>query len=792
MAMRSLRLAPAYSLLNIAGLSLGMTGTVLIFLFLQYHLRTDRHQPYFDRTYRVVLDLLLDEGTEYGTGSSVPLAIALAGDYAPVEKVGFIRKNPHTTLSATADTGVKRFIEKDNVVFADPGFMQLFAFRWLGPDASERLSEPYSVVVSEKIARKYFGTAAVIGKILTFSNSHDLKIVGVVEDQSAPTDFNFDVYISLPTLKKVEPGYELDNFAWLSSRNMTFVRLPAGTSPADIESLIRENGPKYYGEVSGYYRHQLQPLGEVHFDERYDGRIRKPVLTVLAGIGIFLLLIACINFVNLATARALKRTKEIGVRKVLGGTRRELFRQFLTETALLAFISAVFALVLAMSFLPVLNAWMHTGAFHIATLFQLRLAAFWSGVIVVVILMAGFYPAVVISGFNPVDALKQQLRRRATGGLSLRRSLVAVQLIIAQILIIGTIVLVKQLHFFKTADLGFDQSAVITIQLPTMNPRPELRQALRNDLLQFPEVGRVTFQYEPPASGKGYGGSVRYANRIEWEKFVIRDRFGDENYLAVYQMPLLAGRNISGRDSVAEFVVNEELMHKLGIRDPQELLGQQLEDGNTSTSGEIVGVVKSFHHKSLHDAMEPCAIFAHPQLYRQLAIKLHSKELTRSIANIQSVWQEFYPDEVFSYQFVDEQIALFYEKEEQLTSLTGVFAVLAIFICCLGLYGMVSFMVSQSTREIGIRKVLGAGVKSIVLLFGKDFLVLAAVAFLVAAPIAWYTMSGWLNDFAYRIDLQWWIVGSGGILMLLIVLLTVGYKVIGAARMNPVRSLKME
>jgi len=791
-ALRNLRINRTYTFLNILGLGMGMTGAILIFLFLQYHLSTDRHHANFDRTYRVVLDLLLDEGTEHGTDSSVPMASALARDYSQIEKVGFIRKNPNTTLSSNSEKGVKRFIEKDNVVFANQGFMKMFVSDWLGENASVSMNEPYTVVISEKMADKYFGTTDVIGKTLIFANVTNLRIVGVMKDQLHPTDFNFSIFISLPTLKKVEPDYEMDNFGWLSGRNAAFVRLAEGAKSSQTEALLKKNGPKYYGETAKYYDHKLQALADVHFDERYDGKIRRTILWILAGVGIFLLLIACINFVNLATAQALKRSKEIGIRKVLGSTQRQLFWQFMSETALLTIASAFLALLLVALLLPLLSNWTHTKAFHFTMLFQFELLLFWLGTILTVVAIAGFYPSVIISGFNPITALKSKLGTQQVGGIGLRRSLITVQLVIAQVLVIGTLVLILQLKFFKNADLGFDKNAVITIPLPKINPDQNVKQSLRDDLLQYPDVSSVTYQYEAPTSSMGYGGSVRFDKRVEWEKFIIRDRFGDENYLTTYKMPLLAGRNISAKDSVVEFVVNEELMRKLGIREPQKMLGRQLEDGNSGLKGEIVGVVKSFHLKSLQEAVEPCAIFANPKMYKEVAVKLNTKNFRKTIKSVQKIWQKTYPDEVFSYQFVDEQIAKFYEKEEQLTTLIRSFAMVAILICCLGLYGMVSFMVTQRTKEIGVRKVLGAGVESIVLLFGKEFLILVSIAFIVAAPIAWYTMSSWLNSFAYRIDLKWWILGSGGILILLITLMTVGYKVVKAALMDPGKSLRME
>jgi putative ABC transport system permease protein len=791
-ALRNLKINRTYALMNIFGLGLGMTGASLIFIFLQYHLSTDRHQADFDRIYKLVLDLHLDEGIEHEQGSAYAMATALSRDYSQIETVGFIGKKSDVTLSATSEGTVKRFIEKEGVAYADQGYMQMFAFDWLQSTGSDLMTEPFTAVINEKSALKYFGTVDVLGKTLRLDNANDLRIVGVIKNQVHPTDLNFNIYISLPTLKKLDTSHWTDDFGWTSSKNFTFIKVSEGSNPNEIQRAIKINKAKNFGANAKYYEHKLQPLSDVHFDERYGGQIRRTILWILTGVGFFLLIIASINFINLSTALALKRAKEIGIRKMLGSTQSQLFWQFMTETTLVTISAAVMALTLTAILLPELNHWLHTQAFHLYMLFQLPVAAFWFLATAAVVLLAGFYPAIIISGFDPLAALKSKLGTQQAGGIGLRRSLITVQLIIAQILVIGTLVLVLQLKFFQNADLGFNQNAVITIPLPKSDSLQKTKDALRNNLLRYPDVKSVSYQYEAPASTMGFGGSIRFDNRVEWEKFVIRNRFGDENYLSTYQIPLLAGRNYIKRDSVVEFVINQELMHRLGINDPQLILGHQLEDGNSGFKGEIVGVVKSFHLKSLQEAIEPCAIFAKPDMYKEVAVKLDTKNLSQSIRHLHEAWQTTNPDEVFSYEFVNEQIAHFYEKEQQLTTLIRMFALVAILICCLGLYGMVSFMVTQKTKEIGVRKVLGASVSNIVSLFGKEFLIMVSTAFLIAAPIAWYTMTNWLNHFAYRINLDWWILVSGGILILLITLMTVGYKVIKAALMNPVKSLLMD
>jgi putative ABC transport system permease protein len=789
---RNLRNNLSYTIINILGLGLGMAGAVLIFLFVQYHLRVDRHHPAFDRLYRVVLDLNLDEGKEYEPGSSFAMSRALASDYSQVEKVGFMRKIPNATFSANPGSKVRRFLEKDNVVFADQNFMEMFVADGFGKGGAVLMMQPYMVVISEWIAFKYFGTTDVVGQLLKLDNKTELRVAALVKTQTAPTDFDFDIYISLPTLQKMETDYEVGNFGWISSRNATFVQLVDGRDPKSVETQIGKNGRKYYGDIAKYYSHKLQPLVSMHFDEQYDGKIRKEILWLLSGVGLFLIVIACINFVNLATAQALKRANEIGVRKVLGSTRQQLFWRFMYETALLAMLSTIWSVFLVLILVPVVKDWSGVPYLPFTGLDYLRLSFFWIATFAAVVLLGGFYPAVVISGFNPVTALKSRVGPKQAGGVAIRRVLVGIQLMIAHILLIGTLVLILQMQLFRNADLGFDQRAIVILALPPNDSKQHSRESLRDLMMQYPEVTAVTYQYEPPTSAMGYGGSVRFDNRSEWEKFMIRDRFGDQHYLETYRMQLLAGRSISAKEAVTEFVVNEEFMRRVSIRNPQEVLGKQMEDGNTGLKGEIVGVVKSFHLKSLQSAIEPCAIFARPGLYKEIAIKLESTNLSESLRNLQKAWLKIYPDEVFDFRFLDDQVARFYRSEQQLTHLIQAFGLMAVFICCIGLFGMISFMVAQRAKEIGVRKVLGAGVQSIMFLLGREVILLTTGSFFVAVPVALFLVQEWLSHFAYRIALEWWILVSGGISILFVAILTVGLKVVRASLADPVKSLRAD
>lgn len=788
-SLRNLGRNRSYAIINVMGLSLGMTGAIFIFIFLQHHLSTDRHHPNFGRLYRVVLDLHWDEGSESNSDASVALANSFSNDYPMVEKVGFSQKIPVATLSSQNGSDVKRFIEKDLVAYVNQGFMELFARNLLAGNLENIMNEPNVAVITEKIALKYYGSTDVVGKVLRFDNAINLRIAGILKDNFHPSDLEFEVYLSPKTLKSVDPAFEFENFGWLSSRNTIYLRLPEAVTPQMVNEEIKRNSERYYATAAKNYHHHLQPLAELHFDEKYGGKIKRSIIQILAIVGVLLVVIAAINFVNLATAQALKRSKEIGVRKALGGTKAQLFSQFMTETAMLTLGAGALSMGLALALLPFLNQWMHTDIFSLRSIFQWQVVLFASIAMILVTLLAGFYPSVIISGYNPVLALKGKLRSRQGGGMGLRRSLITFQLIVAQMLVVGTAILLFQMHYLKNSDLGFDQSSLVTIQLPNNDSLQNVKTALRNSLLQLPDVKEATYQYAAPSSTMGHGGSVKFDNRADWEKFVIRERYGDENYLKTYQMRLLAGRSYSDRKGVNEFVINEELMRKLGFTNPEKILGKMLHTGMDDRKGAIVGVVKSFHLKSLEAAIEPCAIFANPDRYKEIAVKVNTRNWSKSLQSLQFVWQKAYPDEVFSYQLVEEQIAHFYEKEEQLTSLITSFAFIAIMICCLGLFGMVSFMVVDRTREIGIRKVLGAGVESILVLFGKEFVILTIIAFIVAIPASRYLMESWLNGFVYRVDLKLWLFVMSGLLILVITLSTIGYRVVQAALMNPVKSL---
>jgi len=792
-ALRNLLRHRSYSVLNILGLALGITGAILIFLQVKYHLSTDRYHTNADRIYRVVTDLHLEEGSiEYGSGSPFPMVKAIQNDFPQIKTTAFIIRNQALTVEipATGQTSPKRYLEKEGISFVNSDWFRIFDYKWLSGDPHKALGEPNSVVLTQKWARKYFGLENPVGKLIRVNNQFTFKVTGLLQDFPDNTDTKADMLVSLSTYQIIRPEFSESDWGWIDNNKETFVLLPPNFTAQQFDSAMPAFSRKYHGALAQVYHHHLQPLSDIHFNERYAGVIRKTLLWGLSLIGVFLVVIAGINFVNLATVQSFRRAKEIGVRKVLGSSRGQLFRQFILETTLLTLAAIFLSLLLATFLLPYLNQWtnlplkLNLTADPLLWLFLVILAG-------TVIFLAGFYPTFVLSGFNPVQALKGKVASPQTSSVTLRRTLVVAQFVIAQVLIICTLVIANQLKLFRNTNLGFKADAVVMVPLPEKTTGTI--DAVRNELKQHPGVRQVSFCFRPPASNTNNGGSFKYDTRTEWEAFPIRAKWADSEYLATFGLKLLAGRNISDRNPSLELLVNETLLRKLQIQDPNQILGKQIIVGELGDKpSKVVGVVADFNTRSLHTDIEPCIIGAAPETYQYAAIALQGNNLATTLPTIQEKWKAIYPQEVFEYQFLDEQIARFYATEEMLGKLIQAFTWLAILISCLGLYGLIAFTTVQRTKEIGIRKVLGASAASIVRLLTTDFLQLVLLATLIAWPLAGWAMHRWLQDFAYHTNISWWIFALAGLMAVTIALFTVSFQAIKAAVANPVKSLQSE
>jgi putative ABC transport system permease protein len=781
-----------YTAINVFGLSLGIGCSIILFQFITYHLSFDTYHHDAKQLYRIVNELRVGDGSvERTQGNSIALANSVKAKIPQIREVGVISRILKLTVAipGTDKTANKLFAENESVALINPSIFNLFDYQWEQGDKSTALSAPNTVVLSHSIAQKYFGSQDVIGRTILTDNRALFKVTGIVKDHPANTDIKTDIFLSLSSLKSIYPEYAnrwTSDWDWVDSRNNVYVLLADGATPATVNAMLKKMDKNGLGPE---YTFLLQPLKEVHFDGRYGGVIQKSLLLTLGLIGFLLLVIACVNFINMATAQSFKRAKEIGTRKVLGSSPSAIFIQFMAETAYIAVFAALLAIGYVLLILPVLNTWLQTQlSFNFFR--DVKLLVFLILLLAITIAAAGTYPALILSRFKPVNALKNQVNNNSQSAGFARKGLIVFQNVIAQVLIIGAILITMQVKFLKSANPGFNKDAVVVMPVPD-NAKTKT-DFLRNQLLSHPGIESVTYCDRPAASIRNDGGSVKYDNR-EWENFTGFTIFGDKDFAKTFGIKIIAGRNIAESDTASEYLVNETMVRRLGIKDPQQIIGHKFVAGGiTNNPGIVVGVMKDFHAQSMYAAIPPESICAFRRDYRFAAVKINANNVHATLENLKRDWQTVYPDNVFEYAFQDEQINNFYQKEDLLNRLIRSSALIAIFISCLGLLGLISLLTLQRTKEIGIRKVLGASVASITSLLTADFFKLIILAVVIASPIAWLLMSKYLQNFAYRIAIHWWVFIISALSALFITLIAVGYQSIKAAMANPVKSLRSE
>ena len=703
--------------------------------------------------------------------------------------------------NAQGDSPGNKFIEETGFFFCDPQFFQVFSYDWLEGSPAV-LNEPNTTVLTKEMAARYFGDwRNAAGKLLKLNYALQrvnytatVKVAGILNDIPGNSDFPLKMVTSFQTLK-ANAGLRGFPGRWgaVTSNFQLFMRLPENISPVTMNAQLTEFSRKHYPDNQELLNlNFLQPLRELHFDNRYenfgDHITSKPTIWTLSLTGIFIIVMACINFINLSTALAVRRSKEIGIRKVLGSDRRELFGQLMGETAFIVVVATVLATVIAGLCLPFIKY--ISPVQEALSLYNRQTMIFLGGMMVLVTIFSGIYPALVLSGFRPVLALKNKITSATVGGISLRRGLVVTQFTISQVLIAGTIVAMYQMKYVRKADLGFNKDAIFLINVNADSIVHAQSAAFKQKLLQTPGVKSVSFGSEAPSSDNASSTNFSFDHRPE-ESFDLYRKFADEDYFATYGLQLAAGRIYDNSDTVKEVIVNETLVKRLGIKNPSDIIGKEIRMGGAPWK-TIVGVVKDFKASSLREEIRPMIIAQRKDRYAVFGIKLRSSDIAKTRTAIESIWNKHFPAYAFTGSYMEENIARFYRQEEQLSLLYKIFAGIAIFISCLGLYGMVSFMAVQRTKETGIRKVLGASVKDIVFLFSKEFTILVAAGFLIAIPVSYYMMNNWLQDFAFRIKINAGMFLMVILLSVVIAWITVGYISIKAAMANPVKSLKTE
>jgi putative ABC transport system permease protein len=806
-AFRSLTRNRNYTVINIAGLAVGIAVCMIIFIIIQFQTSFDNFHAKKDRIYRVLTEYHhADAATvSYGKDVPFPMPAALKTTFPQIEQVAPIFASHDDKLLIPDDNGtVKQFKEAKGLFFTEPSFFKMFDFPLL-TGSYESLKEPNNVLLTKEIAEKYFGDwKTAMGKTIKlelggyiFEHGNDvLKVSGILATIPANTDFQLKLVVAYGT--GATGSVMATNTDWEDRTNSGFgcyVLMPPNISVDNFNQQLSAYSRKVESP-DDRDSHIIQPLSAVHYDTQTGNYSNKAIshqlLNVLWLIAAFILLIACVNFINLSTAQAVNRAKEVGVRKVLGSNKSQLQIQFIIETFLIVTGAVMLAAVITILALPYVNQLL-----ELSLLFNIlnnpAVILFLLTVTIIVTALAGFYPSIVLSRLNPVNALKSKLTVNTAKGISLRRGLVAFQFIIAQALIIGTLIIVQQMNYFMNQPLGFDKDAIINVPFRVDSSWRSKSDYLKQQLLSINGVQAVSFSSNTPVEdANDIWSTFKFDHATKDEDFKVITKFADTGYVPTYKLQLVAGRNLQPSQMTREFLVNESLVKSLGIKNPEDILNKEISIWSDKIKCPVVGVLKDFNDRSFRNDVAPLLITTNGTMYSQAGIKLATTNIPSTLQSVKKIWEQTYPDFVYEYRFLDDKIASFYKQENQLSQLYKIFAAIAIFLSCLGLYGLASFMAAQRIKEVGIRKVLGASAGNIVYLFSKEFIILIAIAFAIATPIAWYYMHKWLQNYAYRIDVSWLIFLAGGIVAIIIALATISFQAIKAAMANPVRSLRSE
>ncbi len=801
-ALRNLWKNKGFSAINIIGLSVGLATCLLIMLYVMDELSYDKYNEKADRIYRVDGDIQFGGNHFILAVAPEPMGPTLRKDFPQVEQYvrfrnygGFLVKKGNENL------------QEDKVVYTDSTLFNVFTLPMIAGNAKTALKDPKSVVITERIAKKYFNTTDnVVGKTLTINDTGNLKITGVIKNVPTQSHFNFDLFVSMNGSLQ---SWEVNN--WVSNNENTYIVLKKGADPKALEAQFDAMVEKYVGpqvisllnikmdefKKSGNYdRYILTPLTSIHL---YSDKVAElgangsiQYVYIFSAIAIFILLIACVNFMNLSTARSSNRAKEVGVRKVLGSLRNNLIAQFLTESILISFIALVLALLLAWALLPyfnqIANKEIGIGLFSKSWLLPSLIV-----LMLLVGLLAGSYPAFYLSSFQPIVVLKGKL----AGGFRrswLRSSLVVFQFWISIVLIIGTMVIYNQLNYIQNKKLGFNRKQVLVLQ--NTDPLGSQAKSFKDEMLKIPGVQSATMTGYLPTSDWRSDSPLFPDASLDQKRAVSTQIWTvDENYVPALGMEMAKGRNFSKQfltDS-SGIIINEAAAKLLGFADPINKPLYYLNDIKTKDikTYHIIGVVKDFNYNSLRQTVTPLALFLGNQTGK-IALKINTTNIKGLIAQIENKWRAMVAGQPFSYSFMDEQFNNIYRAEQRISQISVTFAILAILIACLGLFGLVTYAAEQRIKEIGIRKVLGASVVNLVSMLSKDFLKLVTISALIAFPVAYWAMNKWLQDFAYRVSISWWVFAVAGFAALAIALMTVSFQAIKAAIANPVKSLRTE
>ncbi len=792
------------TIINVLGLVTGIASALVILYVIRYEHSFDAFHSDANQIYRLVRvtgsDVSDLESSECRTGVSYPVPDALKREASLLKEITSIQYMGEALIEVPDASGaiLRRFNAESECAITEPSFFTLFDFKntdfgWISGNQKTALEKPFSIVLSRSMGEKYFPEGNALGKVLKVNKRLDCTVTGVMEDFPANSDFPFGILISYSSFQE-ELTRKMDDWVSVDDEHQVFVLPAAGASVQDVEKQIEKVHKAHTHKELYESRHYLlQPLKEIHFDARfgnYKGRtITRTTLLGLSIVALFLLLTASINYINLATAQSVMRSKEIGVRKVMGGSRISLVIQFLTETLVVVSIAGVLALGLAQLLLFYLQSLLniHLDGYSLK---DPALMLYLLAIIFGLTLFAGIYPSLVISSFNPVVSLKNRFATDSVGGFSLRKVLVVAQFTMTQMLVVGTFVVIAQMRFFQNTNMGFNHEAVINVDLPDRDTAK--RELMEKQLREQSIVAGVTFSFTLPSGahrrqmhsgvGRGDGDNVNF----EFQS-------ADPHYLELYQIKLLAGRNFVENDTARIVMINKTLAKKMELGSPEEAIGGEvrLDDMNFT----VVGVFDDYYSNSLKGTVNNMVMLTKPRFFRVASIKLNVREgnsLQGAIHQIEKIWTTIYPEFIFEYEFLDENINAFYEQEQKYSQIFQLFSFIFILIGCLGLYGLITFVVNRKGKEIAIRKVMGASVAGLLFLFSKEYIKLTVLSFLLTVPVAYYVTNSWLSNFSNHIEVTWWLFAVPGFFVLLMAVLVVSAKSISAANKNPIDFLRCE
>lgn len=808
LAWRNLWSNKLHSFINIVGLSIGISACLVIFLIVKYELSFNNDIKDGERIYRLYSNF---SGAFKTDNRGVPNAVgAFVKDQFSGLESSTVFHTYRTDVTIPLKNNNTNFESENGIIIAGPDYFTVIEnYEWLAGSPEKSLEKPFQVVLTRSKGEKYFGRIEpqdMIGKELVYTDSLSVAVSGIVNDLPFRTDFNFTDFISYSTIEKswLKGNLSSENWTSTNSNSQCVIKVKPGVTEADIKPLTDKISKAYRDhskDVGWIYTSKAQPLSDIHFNTivgTFDNGLpsaHKPTLILLIGVAFLLILIASVNFINLETAQSVRRAKEVGIHKVLGSTRGRLVIHFIINSVLVTALAVLLSIPLAETALTYFTEFIPKEVeLHLT---EISVLVFLVAVTLIVGLLAGFYPAFILSSFLPVLALKNQV---SSGGRTsrtsyLRQMLIVFQFTFAQVFIAGTLILGAQIKYMLNKDLGFDKDAIVTFETPWWEQTDGNRKALRNELEQMSEIAQLSMHSSTPSSNGYSSAMVKYDNGKEKIELNVYRKFGDVNYIPLFGIKLLAGRNLVPSDTVKEFIINETYSKMLGFASPANAIGKIL--NYEDRDFPIVGVVRDFNTKSLHNPVDPVILANEANNFTTFSIRLNSigkpaADVKASMERVEAIWKKLYPDEKFKYEFLDDTIAAFYRSEKRTAKLLGTATTVAILISCLGLFGLASYTTLQRTKEIGIRKVLGASALSIVNLLSREFIILISVAFIIAVPFVYLAADAWLSRFAYRTSVGFTVFVITGIAAVVIAFLTVGYQAFKAARENPVTALRSE